>query len=476
MNENVPEEKIVITKSMMARGLESIGCILIMLGCFVPMYSAEFLGISMSISYIQGDGIIVCILAIMAMIIALYGKQLLSGIYFIVSAAVFIYTLYEVVSLGEFMHIEAGTILIILGYILAVCGIVAGIYWKSDRKGKKSNWVVAGVTVFGIVCCIAGTVFIDYMETEKNYKEAVNYIEEKEYDQAIELFSELGDYKDSAEKQKECNYLQAKDDLESGFYGDAIEAFQKLKDYEDSKELLKEAQFEDIKEDYSIFGDTSEEIHDIMQISDYEPGEEYCKQLIKEQLQDYYDNKAYDSIMEFLEKLEDVYDAKELKDYKLECKYQQAKYYYESEDYEDALETLKEAGNSDRVKALTKKIEKEIKELDEAKELIDTFWGWDEYDPTYEQEEDETEEEYICPYSSMEKLTKKQVLNLSKKERWIAKNEIYARHGRIFNNQELQDYFNSTSWYLGYIEPDDFDESVFSKIEKANVKLLAKYE
>lgn len=84
--------------------------------------------------------------------------------------------------------------------------------------------------------------------------------------------------------------------------------------------------------------------------------------------------------------------------------------------------------------------------------------------------------EYICPTSDTKKMTRKQVLQLSKEERWIAKNEIYARYGRKFNNEELQDYFNSTSWYAGIIEPEDFDESVFTKIEKENIKLLAKYE
>ena len=32
------------------------------------------------------------------------------------------------------------------------------------------------------------------------------------------------------------------------------------------------------------------------------------------------------------------------------------------------------------------------------------------------------------------KSTKSEVLALSKEERWIAKNEIYARYGRMFNN------------------------------------------
>lgn len=84
--------------------------------------------------------------------------------------------------------------------------------------------------------------------------------------------------------------------------------------------------------------------------------------------------------------------------------------------------------------------------------------------------------DYIFPDSDTQKLKKSQVLKLSRKERWIAKNEIYARHGRKFLNEELQDYFNSTSWYTGSVEAEDFDESVFNRVEKVNVRLLAKYE
>lgn len=84
--------------------------------------------------------------------------------------------------------------------------------------------------------------------------------------------------------------------------------------------------------------------------------------------------------------------------------------------------------------------------------------------------------EYICYTSDMEKLSVKDVKKLSKADRRLAKNEIYARYGRKFNDESLQKYFNGKSWYDGYIEPEDFDESVFSKVEKYNIKLLAKYE
>ena len=47
---------------------------------------------------------------------------------------------------------------------------------------------------------------------------------------------------------------------------------------------------------------------------------------------------------------------------------------------------------------------------------------------------------------------------------------------RMFNNQDLQEYFDGLDWYIPTTSPDDFDESVFSKVEKYNVRLLAKYE
>ena len=59
----------------------------------------------------------------------------------------------------------------------------------------------------------------------------------------------------------------------------------------------------------------------------------------------------------------------------------------------------------------------------------------------------------------------------------IARNEIYARHGRLFVDQELQDYFDSKDWYFGYIEPEDFVETEeLSKLERRNALFIRKFE
>ena len=57
--------------------------------------------------------------------------------------------------------------------------------------------------------------------------------------------------------------------------------------------------------------------------------------------------------------------------------------------------------------------------------------------------------------------------------RWLAKNEIYARHGYPFQNEELNQYFSGKRWYQrGEYAAEDFQESSLSEIERYNVDLL----
>ena len=43
-----------------------------------------------------------------------------------------------------------------------------------------------------------------------------------------------------------------------------------------------------------------------------------------------------------------------------------------------------------------------------------------------------------------------------------ARNEIYARHGRRFNDEQLQGDFDMCSWYEGIIEPENFSDDVLN--------------
>ncbi|MDE6221865.1 MAG: YARHG domain-containing protein [Lachnospiraceae bacterium] len=54
----------------------------------------------------------------------------------------------------------------------------------------------------------------------------------------------------------------------------------------------------------------------------------------------------------------------------------------------------------------------------------------------------------------------------------LAKNEIYARHGYIFKDTDLYNYFMMLVWYLPEVTPEEFDDSVFNEAERHNLDLL----
>ena len=88
-------------------------------------------------------------------------------------------------------------------------------------------------------------------------------------------------------------------------------------------------------------------------------------------------------------------------------------------------------------------------------------------------------EDYIFPNSSSVLLTDSEVSGISKDQLRIGRNEILARHGRRFNDQTLQQYFDSKSWYNGTISPDEFDANLDSRlndVERANIEIIKKYE
>lgn len=76
---------------------------------------------------------------------------------------------------------------------------------------------------------------------------------------------------------------------------------------------------------------------------------------------------------------------------------------------------------------------------------------------------------YVLPESSNFYINRTQLSELTKEELTIALQEIYARHGRVFNDSDLQAYFDARSWYSAGGVTD------LNTYEKANVILLEVY-
>ncbi|MFN3517696.1 MAG: YARHG domain-containing protein [Novosphingobium sp.] len=79
--------------------------------------------------------------------------------------------------------------------------------------------------------------------------------------------------------------------------------------------------------------------------------------------------------------------------------------------------------------------------------------------------------DFTFPDSSTRRLTEADISQLGPATLRIARNEIYARKGRRFRNQELARYFSQFAWYR-----PTADEVALTAIERANVELLTRAE
>lgn len=80
---------------------------------------------------------------------------------------------------------------------------------------------------------------------------------------------------------------------------------------------------------------------------------------------------------------------------------------------------------------------------------------------------------YIISDSNTRVISKSELTSLTPWQLKVARNEIYARHGREFVHKDLQCYFSEKSWY----EIDSgFSESSLSAVENKNVATIKAYE
>ena len=93
--------------------------------------------------------------------------------------------------------------------------------------------------------------------------------------------------------------------------------------------------------------------------------------------------------------------------------------------------------------------------------------------------ESPAEEDYILPQSDSVYLTLQDIEGLTREELFYGRNEIYARHGRKFLDDNIQAYFNEKSWYTPLYEAEYFDahqDSFFNDYEKKNAEFILNYE
>ena len=84
--------------------------------------------------------------------------------------------------------------------------------------------------------------------------------------------------------------------------------------------------------------------------------------------------------------------------------------------------------------------------------------------------------EQIIPGSDARFLSEEDIEFLGDTGLELAKNEIYARHGRVFVTPYINKYFRKQSWYSPTVPPEEFSDSVFNEFENSNITLMVDEE
>jgi len=81
--------------------------------------------------------------------------------------------------------------------------------------------------------------------------------------------------------------------------------------------------------------------------------------------------------------------------------------------------------------------------------------------------------DYIISDSNTREISKSELINFTPWQLKVARNEIYARHGRPFVHKDLQCYFATKSWYS---EDPNYNVSSISYVENKNIATIQAYE
>lgn len=103
----------------------------------------------------------------------------------------------------------------------------------------------------------------------------------------------------------------------------------------------------------------------------------------------------------------------------------------------------------------------------------DKTWAYDPYAYMEFVEGEEAEDAYVLPESNEKGLSADELRDLGEDRLRIARNEIYARYGRSFQDEALAQYFQKKAWYC---QSETIDDTILSETELANRDLILQAE
>lgn len=112
---------------------------------------------------------------------------------------------------------------------------------RQQTEKRKKHIIFASVATIAFIAICAATIKI--IIPNNKYNAAVTLMDNGDYDAAIKAFEAMADYKDSAERIKECKYCAAVAMMGNGDYEEAKKEFKAIGDYKDSAEQIEECRY-----------------------------------------------------------------------------------------------------------------------------------------------------------------------------------------------------------------------------------------
>jgi len=111
---------------------------------------------------------------------------------------------------------------------------------NEEKKRKRNFKVVIIFVILGIIIYTGNLVNKHLIIPSNMYNQALNFEENEEYAKALEIYEDLGDYKDSNNRILNAKYNQALNFEENEEYTNAIKLYKDLLDYKESNDRKNE--------------------------------------------------------------------------------------------------------------------------------------------------------------------------------------------------------------------------------------------
>ena len=212
---------------------------------------------------------------------------------------------------------------------------------ENKKKRKKVLFRITAVCCSLVLLFGIGLLSVKVFYPEYRYNKAVSYMENRNYDNALQVFESLGDYKDSSKKLLETKYAYAGVLAENKDYDDALAYYNELNDSMDVGEEIDLVRYQ-LANDCVENGRYSDALKIYQDLADYKD----CARRISETkyllVNASMESKDYTTAYRLYTELGDYKDVPERI---TEAKYHYAGVLVDQGDYQEAVDLYKEIYN-----------------------------------------------------------------------------------------------------------------------------------